>query len=69
MKQLKIIPQFSWRKCSAAMGFIGWSAAMVLLGSIAPEFGFSQSQAATPKLIVRLDRDRLAGKNLGEFEP
>ena len=69
MKHLKIMPQFSWRIFLAAMGFIGWSVAMVLVGSIVPEFGFSQSQAATPKLVVRLDRDRLAGKNLGDFEP
>ncbi len=42
---------------------------MFLIGSISPEVGFLQSQAATPKLLVRLDRDRLAGKNIGEFAP
>ena len=42
---------------------------MVLLGSVSPEFGISQSQAATAESLVRLDRDRLSGNNLGEFEP
>lgn len=42
---------------------------MVLVGSISPEFGLSQSQAATASSLVRLDRDRLSGNNLGEFTP
>ena len=42
---------------------------MVVVGSISPEFGFSQSQAATASSLVRLDRDRLSGNNLGEFAP
>jgi len=42
---------------------------MVLVGSITTEFGFSQSQAATAHSLVRLDRDRLSGKNLGDFAP
>ena len=42
---------------------------MVMLGSISPDFGFSQSQAATAGSLVRLDRDRLAGNNLGDFTP
>lgn len=69
MKQLKIMSLFSRRTFLVATVFIGWSAAMILLGSVASEFGFSQSQTATPKLIVRLDRDRLSGKNLGVYEP
>ena len=69
MNQLNIKSKFSWRIFLAAVGFFCWSALLVLVGSIMPEFGFSQSQAASPKFIVRLDRDRLAGKNLGEFEP
>jgi uncharacterized cupin superfamily protein len=40
---------------------------MVTLGSTTTEFGISQSQAATAHSLVRLDRDRLSGKNLGEF--
>jgi len=69
MKQRKIMPQFSWQIIIATTAFISWSTVMFLVGNIAPEFGFSQAQAETPKLIVRLDRDRLAGKNLGEFKP
>ncbi len=42
---------------------------MVMLGSISPDFGFSRSQAATAGSLVRLDRDRLAGNNLGDFTP
>ena len=42
---------------------------MVVLGSFSPEFGLSQSQAATASSLVRLDLDRLSGNNLGEFEP
>ena len=69
MKQLRTLVQSKGRILVAAIGLIAWSSLMVLLGSLAPEFGFMQSQAATPGLVVRLDRDRLAGKNLGEFEP
>ena len=69
MKHLNTMPTFSWRTAISAIGFIGWSAAMVLVGSISPEFGFSQSQAATASSLVRLDRDRLSGNNLGEFAP
>ena len=53
----------------SAVGFIGWSAAMILVGSVSPGLGLSQSQAATAGSLVRLDRDRLSGNNLGEFEP
>jgi uncharacterized cupin superfamily protein len=52
-----------------ATGFIVWSAGMVLLGSISPDFGISQSQAATADSLVRLDSNRLSGNNLGEFAP
>ncbi len=69
MKQRNNMPQFSWRIILVSTAFISWSAAMILLGNIAPEFGFSQAQAAPSKLIIRLDRDRLSGKNLGEFKP
>jgi len=51
------------------MVFVAWSAAMITLGSSMPEFGFSQSQAATQPSLVRLDGDRLGGNNLGEFVP
>ena len=42
---------------------------MILLGSISPDFGISQSQAATADALVRLDSNRLSGNNLGEFAP
>ena len=69
MKHSNATPKYDWRKVITAIGFIGWSAAMFLIGSISPEVGFLQSQAATPKLLVRLDRERLAGKNIGKFAP
>jgi uncharacterized cupin superfamily protein len=62
--------------------FLGWSAAMLLVGSLIGNgvaesttnvLGISQSHAnplqqeGTP--IIRLDRDRLEGNNLGEFAP
>ena len=62
--------------------FLGWSAAMLLVGSLIGNgvaesttnvLGISQSHANTLKPegtpIVRLDRDRLEGNNLGEFAP
>ena len=51
------------------VGFFAWSFAMLLAGSLVHEFGFSQVQASTTSHIVRLDRERLAGMNLGEYEP
>ena len=60
-------PKHEWRKTMTAVGFVGWSAAMFLLGSMSPGVGYLQSPTATP--LVRLDRDRLAGGNLGEFAP
>jgi len=51
------------------VGFVAWSVAMLLVGSVGHEFGFSQVQASTTPPIVRLDRERLAGMNLGEYEP
>jgi hypothetical protein len=69
MKHQNTMPTFSWRIAILAVGFVGWSAAMVLVGSMSPEFGISQSQAATANSLVRLDRDRLSGNNLGEFSP
>lgn len=42
---------------------------MILVGSLSPEFGFSQSQAATAQTLVRLDRHRLSGNDLGDYEP
>jgi hypothetical protein len=67
MKHLTSTSTFSWRTAIFALGFIGWTAAVFLVGSISPEFGISESQAAMAKPLVRLDRERLSGKNLGEF--
>lgn len=69
MKHPISTPKPGWRKVITAIGFFGWSAAMFLTGSVSPDVVFSQSQAAAPKLLVRLDRDRLAGRNIGEFAP
>jgi uncharacterized protein len=56
------------RNMFAVAGFLIWSAVMIGLGNKAPDFGVLQVQAATPDLVVRLDRDRLSGINLGKFE-
>ena len=79
MKQAKTMLQTSMFQTSmfhakgrtivTAMVIIAWSSLMFLLGSLAPEFGISQSQAATQNPVVRLDLERLGGNNLGEFEP
>lgn len=69
MKHSITMPTCSWRTAITVTGFIGWSAAMIVVGSISPDFGFSQSQAAAANPVVRLDRDRLSGNNLGEFSP
>jgi len=42
---------------------------MILVGSLSSEIGFSRLQAATAGSLVRLDNDRLAGNNLGEYSP
>ena len=69
MKQLKKMLNSNGRILVAAIGIIAWSSLMVLLGSLAPGLGFSKSQAAAQNAVVRLDLERLGGKNLGEFEP
>jgi len=58
---------FSGRKAIFAIVFLGWSIVMFLAGSILSDFGISQTHAATAKSLVRLDRDRLSGNDLGEF--
>jgi len=40
---------------------------MFLVGGISLDLGISQSKAAMATPLVRLDRDRLSGSNLGEF--
>jgi uncharacterized cupin superfamily protein len=67
MKHQISMSAFSWRKAIFAIGFIGWSAAMFLVGGISSDFGISRSQAAMVTPLIRLDHDRLSGNNLGEF--
>lgn len=69
MKQPHILPSRRWRKPVALLAFIAWSAAMIQLGSVSPEFGVARLQAATTGTLVRLDRDTLAGKRFGEYKP
>ena len=75
MKLMGIKFQNSTRSVLAVIGFTAWSVIMVFIGSTNPTdiFGISQSYAASTqsvnKQIIRLDRERLAGNNLGEFEP
>jgi uncharacterized cupin superfamily protein len=69
MKHSNTLPTFRWRNAILAAGFIVWSAAMVLVGNISPDFGISQSYAAMANPLVRLDSNRLSGNNLGEFTP
>ena len=57
------------RKTLPVMGLIAWSVAMILVGGVSADLGLSPLQAATSSSLVRLDADRLAGKNLGEYEP
>lgn len=64
-----VIPGNQMRPLIIAGGFIAWSLAMILIGNVMPGMGLSQSHASASKQIVRLDRERLAGMNLGEFEP
>lgn len=42
---------------------------MILAGNVFTDFGMSRSQAATASSLVKLDPDRLAGNNLGEYSP
>ena len=60
---------FRWRRAVSAVGFVAWSAAMILVGNLSTEIGFSRLQAASAGSLVRLDNDRLAGNNLGEYSP
>ena len=42
---------------------------MVIIGSALSELRFAESHAAEPASLVRLDRERLGGGNLGSYEP
>lgn len=69
MKYPEILSSFRWRRAASASGFIAWSAAMILVGSLSADLGLARLEAATSSSLVRLDSARLAGNNLGEYEP
>jgi uncharacterized cupin superfamily protein len=82
MKTFSSLSEFKLRPALGIIGFLGWSVVMLIVGGVAgdglPEnamhiFGISSSQAnsqqAADSQIIRLDRERLGGKNLGEFSP
>lgn len=69
MNHPKILSNFRWRSAVTALGFSAWSAAMILVGSLTSDLGISRLEAATSSALVRLDSDRLAGNNLGEYAP
>ena len=69
MKNLRNLTGCHGRTVVSALGLVIWSAAMILVGGLSTELGFSPLQAATANSLVRLDPDRLAGNNLGEYSP
>ena len=82
MKIKNITSRLRMKPLLTLVGFISWSAVMLIAGSMVGErglatgahiFGIPVLQAASSKVtdqqITRLDHDRLAGKNLGEFTP
>jgi uncharacterized cupin superfamily protein len=69
MKQRTGTTRFGWPTALGAALFIVWSGAMVLVGTVLSEVGLTRSHAAASNNLVRLDRDRLEGNNLGKFEP
>jgi len=79
MKTFSFLNEFRIRP---VLGFLAWSMVMLVVGSLAGSglsksvagiFGISPSQAspvqAADTRIIRLDRERLGGENLGEFSP
>lgn len=69
MNQRQKRPGVGQRTIILAIGFLVWSAAMIMVGSMWTEVGITESHAATGSTLVRLDRNRLAGNDLGEYEP
>jgi len=82
MKTMNIKTRHGTRPVLAVSAFIAWSVLMIVIGNAAGShtsvngeqvLGISQLQAAATttahRQIVRLDRDRLAGNNLGEYTP
>ncbi|MDG2377010.1 MAG: cupin domain-containing protein [Woeseiaceae bacterium] len=69
MNQRQERPGVQERTVILTVGFLVWSALMIMVGSIWTEAGISESHAATGSTLVRLDRNRLDGNDLGEYEP
>jgi len=82
MKKLNFLSEFRLWSVSGGIGLLAWSVVMLVVGSLAGNglsesaagiFGISNSQASPGQTadtsIIRLDRERLGGKNLGEFSP
>lgn len=82
MQLFNLLAEFKVRSTLAVIGFLGWSVLMLVIGSVSGHglpagavriFGISQSQASSLQQadtrIIRLDRERLGGNNLGEFSP
>ena len=56
------------------VGFFSWSLLMVIAGTVGQNYlgitkSYADGHAITSPAIVRLDRARLQGNNLGDFEP
>ena len=56
------------------VGFFSWSLLMVIAGTVGQNYlgitkSYADGHASTSPAIVRLDRARLQGNNLGDFEP
>jgi len=82
MKTVSSLFKFKVKPALGIIGFLGWSVVMLVVGSVTGNgltehamhiFGVSSSQANSPQTtdsqIIRLDRERLGGNNLGEFSP
>jgi len=82
MKNINILTLIKQRPLQTLTHFGIWSVMMISIGIFAgnflteqsiPAIGFTEINAATQhtgsKQIIRLDRERLGGKNLGKFEP
>lgn len=82
MKTFSVLSKLRIRSTLGVIGFLGWSVLMLVVGSVPGNglsesamhiLGISKSQANSLQpadiRIIRLDRERLGGKNLGEFSP
>lgn len=82
MKRQHPYSKFNLRPSLGVIALLAWSVIMLVIGSMAASgisrgaehiFGISKSYAGLLQTedsqIIRLDRDRLAGNNLGQFSP